>query len=818
MFLNCNRHAVPHKDRSRKLFSKWPLFYILGPMEQVDTASTSSFLATLSLNAIVFVAAIGLFTVTRPHLKSIYEPRASVHLDSKRAAPLTGSRSLLYWPIAMYNIDCRLVLDKNGADAYFFVRFLRMKARIFFALWIISWAILLPLTSTGSHVGTNSQLDRFTMGNVQPDKLVRYWAHLMCTWIFTFWVFHNVWREMQHFILIRQEYLTSPSRTGSIQAHTFLVTGVPASYSNPAALRELFKDLSGGIHNIWTTSGLELIPNIAHRRMAAITKLEAAVTKFLAMAARENAGSGQLETTTKSQRPSHRVGIFGFWGKKVDSIEWACSEIATCNRLLAQISRDSADDHFKTRPRTAGGGILSWKTCAAFITCNSRISAHMASKALLHHKPYLMSAKYVDVSWKDVVWNNLNQNPYELKLRMLVSYAATTALIIFWTVPAAFIGLASSLPSLAATAPWLSWIDMIPTWVMGFLSGILPPVLLAAVMMLVPLSLRSLAVFEGKPTQSAVELSLMTRFFMFQVVHSFLIITVSSGIVAAYPGLLRAPTSVPTLLAQRLPQASTFFLTFTVLRGLSGAANGLLQIGPLILYHTKLFMLGSTPRSIYAIKYGSRSVQWGTLFPDFTLLAVIGLVYSVISPIINGIACFAFFVFYHLYKYLLVWQFAQPRGSDSGGQFFPRAVGHIFVGLYIQQICMAGLFFLARDERNYPASAPQGVLISVLLVLTILFQHFINDSFGPLHHGLPLTLADSPRETHGSGENWSRENDFHPIIPTPSPIAWFPNDLLGLALMQAKNCHDAGVNCSLQNAEMNAKGRVKVTGPPPDLE
>ncbi|KAK6971447.1 hypothetical protein R3P38DRAFT_3336756 [Favolaschia claudopus] len=244
-----------------------------------------------------------------------------------------------------------------------------MKARIFFALWIISWAILLPLTSAGSHVGTNSQLDRFTMGNVQPDKLVRYWAHLMCTWIFTFWVFHNVWREMQHFILIRQEYLTSPSRTGSIQAHTFLVTGVPASYSNPAALRELFKDLSGGILNIWTTSGLELIPNIAHRRMAAITKLEAAVTKFLAMAARENAGSGQLETTTKSQRPSHRVGIFGFWGKKVDSIEWACSEIATCNR---------------------------------------RISAHMASKTLLHHKPYLMSAKYVDVSWKDVVWNNLN--------------------------------------------------------------------------------------------------------------------------------------------------------------------------------------------------------------------------------------------------------------------------------------------------------------------------------------------------------------------------------------------------------------------------
>ena len=99
--------------------------------------------------------------------------------------------------------------------------------------------------------------------------------------------------------------------------------------------------------------------------------------------------------------------------------------------------------------------------------------------------------------------------------------------------------------------------------------------------------------------------------------------TLSSGIIAALPGLVNNPGSIPTLLAQNLPKASTFFLTYIVLQGLTGTASGFLQAVPLVLYYVKLFLLGSTPRSIYSIKYTLRSVSWGTLFPSVTLLVVI---------------------------------------------------------------------------------------------------------------------------------------------------------------------------------------------------
>lgn len=105
--------------------------------------------------------------------------------------------------------------------------------------------------------------------------------------------------------------------------------------------------------------------------------------------------------------------------------------------------------------------------------------------------------------------------------------------------------------------------------------------------------------------------------------HSFLIVTVASGIIAALPQLVNNPTSIPTILATKLPQASTFFLTYVVLQGLSGAASSFLQAVPLILYYAKLNLLGSTPRQIYTMKHAFRSVSWGTLFPATTLIVVI---------------------------------------------------------------------------------------------------------------------------------------------------------------------------------------------------
>jgi len=135
-------------------------------------------------------------------------------------------------------------------------------------------------------------------------------------------------------------------------------------------------------------------------------------------------------------------------------------------------------------------------------------------------------------------------------------------------------------------------------------------------------------------------------------------------------------------------------------------------------------------------------VNWGTLFPLTTLVAVIVLAYSIISPIINGLACAAFYLFYLAYKYLFTYKLDQPKSGETGGRFFPKAIQHLFVGLYIQQLCLAALFFLARDLTNKASAIPEGALMIVLLGLTAFFHIIINDRYGPLIRYVPITFQE----------------------------------------------------------------------------
>ncbi len=244
-----------------------------------------------------------------------------------------------------------------------------------------------------------------------------------------------------------------------------------------------------------------------------------------------------------------------------------------------------------------------------------------------------------------------------------------------------------------------------------------------------------------------------------------------------------------------------------------------------------------------------------------------------ISPIINGIACIAFFFSFFVWKYLFLWQLDQPASGDTGGLFFPKAIQHIFVGLYIQQVCLAALFFLA------PSGKVMGVLTVVLIVLTALYHMIINSSYGPLLYSLPLTLAprsygmkageDIPGQDDGDfggtedssqedgeqpkpkfdvlppetaegtiqsnrGPEPSREygasvpvegkrnagpTDFnHPASIEPQRIVWVPADPLGLGEIEAKALNAAGVEASTEHATMDDKGHVDIDSHPPGTD
>ena len=457
-----------------------------------------------------------------------------------------------------------------------------MIAKIFLPIWVISWLVLLPANSINTDVPGRHGLDKLSFGNVAKNRQTRYAAHLILTWVFTIWVWWNLKKEMTHFVNTRQRWLISPEYAKSAQASTVLIRGVPQRYLTERALTKLYDCLPGGVAKVWLNRDLKDMPDIYDRRLKACAKLESAETALLNTATKLRnkklkadakaqkkgktaPGSGDDRPLTdpsiadternvslaeqlvpKSKRPTHRlpVGPIPFSlpliGKKVDSIEWARTEIAETNtalkdrrRILAQdVAKSSAEqDHPELPPPESNRPDASKPGQApdeqtypplnsAFILFNRQIAAHLAAQALTHHSPYRIADRQLGVDPEDVIWANLNMNPYEARVRVAISWAITLGLILLWAFPVAFVGAVSNVHSLCMTYKWLAWLCKLPAPVVGIISGILPPVALAILMMLLPIVLRLLSRLEGTPTRTGIELSLMTRYFLFQVLVS----------------------------------------------------------------------------------------------------------------------------------------------------------------------------------------------------------------------------------------------------------------------------------------------------------
>lgn len=132
------------------------------------------------------------------------------------------------------------------------------------------------------------------------------------------------------------------------------------------------------------------------------------------------------------------------------------------------------------------------------------------------------------------------------------------------------------------------------------------------------------AKFAGAPGRAQVELSLQGSYFAFQVIQVFLVVTLSSAATSVVTKIINNPASATGLLATNLPKASNFYIAYFVLQGLAISAKSLLRLVPLLLHTILGKILDKTPRKVYKRYSGLSDVKWGSVFPPFTLLLVIG--------------------------------------------------------------------------------------------------------------------------------------------------------------------------------------------------
>ncbi|KAF4159817.1 hypothetical protein CNMCM6936_009175 [Aspergillus lentulus] len=714
--------------------------------EDPDNASNSASSLVSTLVPALAVAGIMIlvFVILRRSERRMYMPRTYLgFMRPEERSPPVGT-GLWNWIIDMYKLPDEYVLQHHSMDAYLLLRFLKLISVICFVGCLITWPILFPVNATGG--GHKEQLDILTMSNIAQDKNARYYAHAFVAWIFVGFVFMTVTREGIFYINLRQAYSLSPAYASRLSSRTVLFTAVTEDYLNRDKIRKMFGIEK--VKNVWIATDVKELEDKVKERDAAAMKLEAAETKLikLANAARAKAlkkggnveddavplenlsdepddesGSVAARWVKASERPTHRLKFL--IGKKVDTINWARSEI---ERLSPEI------EELQAKHRAGDAKLVS----SVFVEFYAQADAQLAFQSVAHNLPLHMAPRYIGLDPTQVIWSNLRIKWWERVIRYSATIGLVCTLIVFWAIPVAVVGSISNIDSLTDKVHFLKFIDHVPSWIKGVITGLLPTILMSVLMALLPIFLRLMAKLGGAPSAAAVELTTQNFYFAFQVVQVFLVVTLASSAASVVTKVIQQPTSAPQLLATRIPKVSNFYISYIVLQGLSFSSGALLQITGLILGKILGKLLDSTPRKMYNRWSSLAGLGWGTVYPPLTLLAVIAITYSCIAPLVLGFATIGLYLFYFAYRYNML--YVSNANIDTQGKAYARALQHITVGCYLLVVCLIGLFAIGT-AANRMALGPL-ILMIIFLVFMILYHISLHNALSPLINYLPKNL------------------------------------------------------------------------------
>lgn len=660
-------------------------------------------------------------------------------------------------------------------------------------------------------------LDTLSWQNVAPTHTNRYWVHLVCAILAISWTLFRMYHEKLNFIDVRQRFLTSPEHRLKASARTVLITNIPSDYRSKEALEALYDVfVDNDDHSrltVWVNRDYGPMRASVARRRKLLHTLEKEELRILRLvnkkyqkhgevavakrAAENNSQESRspndedeediendeqristayctdcyeeaqlwrryLEPSTASQISLMRgndgswkpASSFKFWAsgekKKVPKIAWLRAEIA---RLTVQIedSLSKLDDEQRFK-----------KQNSAFIQFDRQMSAHMACSLASHDKAGRMSPRFLEVSPHEIIWPNMGVTSLGRFVRTCIALVLFVAMLFLWGLPTSFLGITSQLGSLRSTTSWLSWLQPWPSWVISLISGPLTSILLALlVQLVVPALSRKLAILVGTPTRSKREVVTQDFYFTFLFIELVLVTSISSGLVATIPQIVRNPVNIPSILATNLPKASNYFFNYLIVQALGFSGSVFFQYLR-ILYITTIWpWFTQTPREEAWLQTTIPHQMWGNVYSLITNFAVIGLIYCVVSPLMLVFVSITFTLFWVAYKHN--YYYVQRNKVDTHGLLFNNAISQLFAGIYVLEIALIGLFFLVRDTQDKAVCSPQAIIMIVVLILTAAFHFVMEQRLRPLYEFLPVSLEDSAVDAERQRFLIHNDNDSHEV-------------------------------------------------------
>ncbi|KAE8904075.1 hypothetical protein PF005_g18830 [Phytophthora fragariae] len=372
---------------------------------------------------------------------------------------------------------------------------------------------------------------------------------------------------------------------------------------------------------------------------------------------------------------------------------------------------------------------------AAFISFSSLMSAQVAQQTLQSKDPACMAvvpAPHAD----DINWDNIGLRYRTRAVGLFVSALISATIVLFWTIPTAFVASLATVESLKRALPFLNKaFDDYP--ILQDIFKQIAPLALVALSALAPIVFNFLSGREGHPSKTEVRAALFTKLAYFQLVQIFFVTVIVGTILDSLKEVLDQPKKLVSMLGRSMPQQSTFFISYVIVQTGLGLVLELLRVVPLAL--SALFALlapKNTRRERNSPWLGLRDIAQTDPFDptnplaDCFLVLLVTLTFAPIAPLVCYFTWFFFLVAEIVYRRQILCVY-KPMCFGLGA-YWPRVFKFCIIALVVAQLTLIGILSLKK-------ATVEPIFIIVLIAIVLLFNYNVLTLYPPVAKFLPLT-------------------------------------------------------------------------------
>ncbi|KAI5067274.1 hypothetical protein GOP47_0017802 [Adiantum capillus-veneris] len=605
------------------------------------------------------------------------------------------------------------LIEHAGFDSAIFLRIYILGLKIFIPLMFMGFIVLVPINATGDNLSTKDighiDIGLLSVTNV-PAGSQRLWAHVTMAYVFAAWVCAMLYIEYKTVTLMRLNFHDAQDRRPD--QFTVLVRNIP---SDPDESRTLHVEHFFRVNHPDYYLSHQMVRNA--NALAKLVKKKESLQNWLTYY--QNKLSRNPEV-----RPRTKIGFCGLRGRQVDAVDWYSTAVEKLSMEILKERERVMDDPKAVLP-------------VAFVSFKGRWGAAVAAQTQQTKNPTVWFTDWAPEP-SDVYWPNLAIPFVELTVRRLAMAIALFFLVFFFIIPISFVQSLASMDELSKKLPFLKPIVSLP-FINSLIQGYLPGLALKLFLIFLPSILMLMSKIEGYTSLSSLERRAAGKYFIFLVVTVFFGSIFTGSAYEQLNSIIReAPASYPRLIGEGVGLKALFFITYIMVDGWAGVAAEVVRLKPLIIYHLKNTFLVKTDKDRdKAMDPGS--IGLNESLPQLELYFLVGLVYSVIAPILVPFVTVFFAFAYLVYRHQIINVYVQEY--ESAGAFWPHIHGRIVACLIIQQISLAGLLATKQAKKCTP-------LLILLPILTITFHLYCKKRFEPAFRKYPLeeAMAKDTRE------------------------------------------------------------------------